>query len=72
LEIGVTLVASDITLVASFSMGGKIKYWVPVFGVFISLVNYDKDNDMGIMWAFYQTVVCLALIFVITYFSIGK
>jgi len=53
-------------------MINKLIYWIPFLGVLVSLVNYNKENDMGAFWAYYQAFVTLGLIFAITFISIGK
>ena len=52
-------------------MNNKLIYWIPVVGVFVSLVNYRKDNDMGDFWPYYQAVVTMAFIWIITFISFG-
>jgi hypothetical protein len=47
----------------------KLIYWIPIIGVFASLVNYDKENDMSIYWSYYQAVMILAFIWIISYFT---
>ena len=56
----------------SWFMNGKLIYWIPVVGVFVSLVNYRKDNDMGDFWPYYQAVVTMAFIWIITFISFGS
>jgi hypothetical protein len=50
-------------------MNNKLIYWIPIVGVLVSLVNYHKDNEMGVFWAYYQAVVTMAIIFILTYIS---
>lgn len=53
-------------------MQNKLIYWVPIVGVFVSLVNYDKDNGMGALWCYYQTAVLLVLIWILAFLTAGK
>jgi hypothetical protein len=53
-------------------MNNKLIYWIPLVGVIVSLVNYKKDNGMSMFWNYYQAVVILALIGLMTYFSVGS
>ena len=50
-------------------MHNKLIYWIPIVGVFVSLVNYDKDNGMGAFWSAYQTAMLLAIIWTVAFFS---
>ena len=43
-------------------MNNKLIYWVPIVGVFISLVNYDKENGMNAFWSYYQAIMMIAFI----------
>ena len=52
-------------------MNNKLIYWIPVVGVFFTLINYRKDNNMNSFWPYYQAVVSMATIGLITYFSFG-
>ncbi|HEY1201886.1 MAG TPA: hypothetical protein VGE79_12930 [Niastella sp.] len=45
----------------------KLLYWIPIVGVFVSLANYEKENDMGIVWPYYQAVMIIATIWIVTY-----
>jgi len=51
-------------------MNYKLIYWIPLVGVLISLANYKKDNGMSAFWAYYQAVVTMGSIWLITYLSI--
>lgn len=53
-------------------MNSKLIYWIPVVGVLISLVYYKKENDISGIWPYYQAVATMALIGLITYFSLAK
>lgn len=48
-------------------MNNKLIYWIPIVGVFVSLVHYDKENGMRPIWAYYQAIVLVVLIWVIAY-----
>jgi hypothetical protein len=48
-------------------MNSKLIYWIPIVGVFISLVNYDKDNGMGPIWGYYQAAMLVIFIWIIAY-----
>ncbi len=50
-------------------MNNKLIYWVPIVGIFISLVNYDKDNGMPFFWNFYQAVMVMTFIAAMTLIS---
>lgn len=53
-------------------MTSKTIYWIPIVGVFVSLVNFDKENGMGAFWAYYQTAMLIVLIWVIAFLQYGK
>jgi len=50
----------------------KIIYWVPIVGVFVSLVNWDKENGMGTFWAYYQAFTLIIFIWVLAFLQYGK
>jgi hypothetical protein len=50
-------------------MHNKLIYWIPIVGVFVSLVNYEKDNGMGVFWSAYQTAMILAIIWIVAFLS---
>jgi len=50
-------------------MHNKLIYWIPIVGIFVSLVNYDKDNGMGAFWSAYQTAMLLVIIWTVAFFS---
>jgi hypothetical protein len=52
-------------------MKNKLIYWIPIVGVFVSLVQYDKDNGMGPFWGYYQAFMLIILIWVISYLQYG-
>ncbi len=45
-------------------MNNKLVYWIPVMGVFVSLAQFDKENDLGVVWPYYQAVMILAIIWI--------
>jgi hypothetical protein len=51
-------------------MINKLIYWIPIIGVFVSLMRYDKENDMSIFWSYYQAVMIIASIWIITYLTL--
>ena len=53
-------------------MNNKLIYWIPIVGVFVSLMNYEKDNDMGTFWSYYQAVMIIATIWIVTFISFQK
>jgi hypothetical protein len=53
-------------------MHNKAIYWIPIVGVFISLVHYDKDNGMGSFWSAYQTAMILIIIWIVAFLSTGS
>ena len=48
-------------------MSYKLLYWIPIIGVFVSLVKYEKENDLGVFWPYYQAVMIIATIWIFTY-----
>ncbi|WP_207512959.1 hypothetical protein [Longitalea luteola] len=48
-------------------MNNKLIYWIPIIGVFVSLAHYEKENDMGAFWSYYQALMILATIWIITF-----
>ena len=52
-------------------MHNKAIYWVPIVGVFVSLVNYDKENGLGAIWCYYQTAFLLGLVWIVAFVSYG-
>ena len=48
-------------------MSNKLIYWIPVVGVFVSLAHYEKENDLGAFWSYYQAVMMMAIIWIITF-----
>ena len=52
-------------------MDSKLIYWVPILGVFVSLMHYDKENGMSAGWCYYQTAMLLVLIWVMAFVYYG-
>ena len=48
-------------------MSNKLIYWIPVVGIFVSLANYGKENEMGEFWSYYQAVMIMGTIWIITF-----
>lgn len=48
-------------------MNNKLIYWIPIVGVFVSLVNYDKENGMGAFWSYYQAFALVVVIWIVAY-----
>jgi len=48
-------------------MAGKGIYWIPIVGVFVSLVKFDKDNGMGAFWAYYQAFTLVVFIWLMAF-----
>jgi len=53
-------------------MANKSIYWIPVIGAFISLANYDKENNLSEGWAYYQAITIIATIWIISFFVFYK
>ena len=53
-------------------MTNKLIYWVPIVGVFVSLVNFDKENGMGTFWCYYQAFTLIVFIWVMAFLQYGK
>ena len=47
----------------------KSLFWIPVLGIFVSLINYDKENGMGDGWNYYQALCVMLFIAVMTIVS---
>jgi hypothetical protein len=43
-------------------MKNKAIYWIPVVGIFVTLINYEEDNGMSMGWMYYQTLSLMAFI----------
>ena len=61
--------AIDVTLVLKndWFMNYKLIYWIPIVGMIVSIVNYDKENGMSASWAYYQAAVLVVSIWIIAY-----
>ena len=46
-------------------MTNKLIYWIPIVGVFVSLVNYSKENGMNAFWTYYQAIMIMTLISIV-------
>jgi len=53
-------------------MNSKLIYWVPIVGVFVSLINYDKESGMSVFWAYYQAAMIVIFIWVMAFISYDK
>jgi len=52
-------------------MTNKLILWIPIVGVFVSLVNWDKENGMSAFWAYYQAFMLIVVIWVIAFLQYG-
>lgn len=61
----------DVTLIErrDWFMNSKLIYWIPVVGVFVTLMKYDKDNGMGAGWCYYQAFILVIAIWIAAFFS---
>lgn len=48
-------------------MNNKLIYWIPIVGIFVSLAHYERENDMGPFWSYYQAIMIMATIWIITF-----
>jgi|GEM_PF-593520 len=53
-------------------MSGKLIYWVPIVGVFVSLVHYDRENGMSAFWCYYQTAILMGFIWIMAFVFYGR
>ena len=53
-------------------MANKLIYWIPIIGIFVSLVNFDKENGMGTLWAYYQAAMLVVFIWIMAFLQYGK
>jgi len=53
-------------------MNNKLVMWIPIVGVFVSLVNFDKENGMSIFWAYYQAAMLVVFIWIMAFLQYGK
>lgn len=51
-------------------MNNKLIYWIPIIGMFVSLAKFDQEIDLGPVWPYYQAVMILAIIWIITFIVI--
>ena len=50
-------------------MHNKLIYWIPIVGIVVSLMRYDKDNGLGAFWSAYQTTMLLVIIWIVSWLS---
>jgi hypothetical protein len=48
-------------------MNNKLIYWIPIVGVVVSLMHYERENGMGSFWAYYQAFALVVVIWLIAY-----
>jgi hypothetical protein len=62
-----------VTLASSTDRGmvSKTIYWIPIVGVFVSLVHWDKENGMGAFWAYYQAATLIVFIWIMAFLQYG-
>jgi len=48
-------------------MGNKLIYWIPIVGVIVTLMHYEKENGMSPFWAYYQAFTLVVVIWVLAY-----
>jgi hypothetical protein len=48
----------------------KLILWIPILGAFVSLAQYEKENDLGAFWSYYQAIMMIATIWIITFLTI--
>ena len=53
-------------------MTNKLIYWIPIVGVFVTLVHFEKDNGMGVFWAYYQAFMLVIFIWIMAFLQYGK
>lgn len=53
-------------------MISKQVYWIPIVGVFVSLVNFDKENGMSVWWCYYQAAMIVIFIWIMAFIEYGK
>jgi hypothetical protein len=51
-------------------MSNKLIYWIPIVGMFVSLAKFDQEVELGPVWPYYQAVMILAIIWIITFIVI--
>ncbi|MBS1602296.1 MAG: hypothetical protein JST42_06475 [Bacteroidetes bacterium] len=52
-------------------MTSKLIYWIPIVGVFVTLVHFEKDNGMGIGWCYYQAFALIVFIWIMAFLQYG-
>ncbi|HEX6428169.1 MAG TPA: hypothetical protein VF008_10805 [Niastella sp.] len=52
-------------------MTNKLIYWIPIVGVFVSLAHYEKETDLGAFWSYYQALMIMGTIWIITFIWFG-
>jgi len=52
-------------------MSTKLIYWIPVIGAFVSLAHYEKENNLGEFWSYYQAFMMMAVIWIIAFVWYG-
>ena len=55
---------------ANGEMKNKFLYWIPVVGIFVTLLKYEEDNGMGMGWMYYQTISLMSCIAIMTYLMV--
>jgi len=53
-------------------MNNKLIMWIPIVGVFVSLVNFDKENGMSVFWCYYQAGMLVVFIWIMAFLQYGK
>ena len=53
-------------------MSHKLIMWIPIVGVFVSLVNFDKENGMSVFWSYYQAAMLVVFIWIMAFLQYGK
>ena len=51
-------------------MNNKLIYWIPIVGVFVSLAQFDKELDLGAAWPYYQALMIMSVIWIISFIVI--
>ena len=50
-------------------MHNKLIYWIPIVGVLVTLMHYERDNGMSIGWCYYQAGVLVVFIWIMAFIS---
>jgi len=53
-------------------MNNKLIYWIPIVGVFVTLIHFEKENGMSTFWAYYQAATLVVFIWIMAYLQYGK